>query len=323
MRVLLTGATGFVGIPLVHHLINNDFNVVAAVRKQSDSLPSKIRQIRIGDLLPETNWSDTLLNVDVVIHLAARVHIMSDTSTNPLEDFRKTNTISTLNLAHQAASNGVRRFIYLSSIKVNGESTEIGSPFREDDSNIPIDPYGLSKYEAEQGLKKIALKTGMEVVIIRPPLVYGPNVKANFYTMMNWLNKGIPLPLGAIHNRRSLVALENILDLITLCIDHPSAGNQTFLVSDDEDLSTTELLQRLSNAIGKPSRLIPVPSSILSFFAVLLGKEDMANRLCGSLQVDISHTKNILGWIPPVSIEESLKGTANAYLEHVNKNNRH
>ena len=268
----------------------------------------------MGDIDGLSNWTDALSGVKVVVHLAARVHIMRDEAADPLAEFRRVNVEGTLNLARQAAEAGVRRFVYLSSIKVNGEQTLLGKPFTEQDLPTPLDPYGMSKYEAEEGLRKLAQKTGMEVVVIRPVLVYGPGVKANFLNMMRWLHKGVPLPLGAIHNRRSLVALDNLVDLIVTCIDHPAAANQIFLVSDGEDLSTTELLRRMGLALGRPARLIPVPVSLLTAWAALLGRRDMAQRLCGSLQVDISKTQTLLGWKPPISVDEGLRRTAQGFL---------
>jgi UDP-glucose 4-epimerase len=319
MNVLVTGSTGFIGRALINQLDIHSFKPLASVRKQTSLFPSHISQVVGGDILPSTVWKETLSNIDVVIHLAARVHIMNDTNTNPLAEFRKVNTEGTLNLARQAASAGVRRFIFLSSIKVNGEASNLNYPFTSKDTYIPRDPYGLSKYEAEQGLKKTAEETGMEVVIIRPPLVYGPNVKANFLSMMKWLYKGVPLPLGSIHNKRSLVALDNLIDLIITCIKHSAAANQTFLVSDDEDLSTTGLLERMTKALGRKSRLIPIPPRIITLGATLLGKKDIAQRLCSSLQVDISHTKDTLGWKPPFSTDEALQKTADAYLKQLNQ----
>jgi len=254
---------------------------------------------------------------DVVIHLAARVHIMNDDSKDPLAEFRKVNTEGTLNLARQAAESGVRRFIYLSSIKVNGEASDIGDCFSSDDGFIPNDPYGLSKYEAEQGLLALADVTDMDVVIIRPPLVYGPGVKANFLNMMRWVNRGVPLPFAAVQNKRSFVALDNLVDLIMTCIKHPASANQIFLVSDDEDISTTELLQRMGKALGKPARLIPIPAQLLRLGAQMLGKRDVAQRLLGNLQVDISKTKELLDWKPPVSFENGLQKTAQWYLRQL------
>ena len=246
----------------------------------------------------------------IVIHLAARVHVMNDTATNSLEAYRRVNVQGTLNLARQAAAIGVRRFLFLSSIKVNGEATQPSHPFAADEAPAPLDDYGISKMEAEQGLREIAVETGMEVVIIRPPLVYGPGVKANFASMMRWLRRGVPLPLGAIQNQRSLVALDNLVDLVVTCLTHPAAANQTFLVSDGEDVSTTELLRRMGKAMQCPAHLIPVPARLLKGAAALLGKQDVAQRLCNSLQVDIQKTRQLLGWNPPLTLDQGLKKAA-------------
>ena len=249
-----------------------------------------------------------------VIHLAARVNETQETTTDALAEFRRVNVEETVNLARQAATAGVHRFVFISSIKVNGESTPLGQAFVVDNVPTPQDSYGISKLEAEQGLIDISNQVGMEVVIIRPPLVYGPGVKANFLAMMRWLHKGLPLPFGAIHNCRSLVALDNLVDLIVTCLDHPAAANQIFMVSDDEDISTTELLLRTSKALGKPAYFVPVPESLLQIGAKLLGKQGIIPRLFGNLQVDISHTKQILDWTPPINVDDGLRKTAEWYL---------
>ncbi len=307
--IFVTGATGFVGKAVVQRLLADDQSrrVVVAVRRDGQQWPENVLPRVTGDLEPSTDWSVALGGVSSVVHCAARVHVMSDTATNPLDEFRRVNVQGTLNLARQAAAAVVRRFVFVSSIKVNGEATKPSVPFSADDIPAPMDAYGVSKMEAEQGLREIALQTGMEVVIIRPPLVYGPGVKANFAAMMRWLRRGVPLPLGAIHNQRSLVALDNLVDLIVTCLTHPAAANQTFLVSDNEDISTTELLRRMGRAMGRPARLIPVPTSWLKLAAAMAGKRLVAQRLCGSLQVDIEKTRRLLGWRPPVSLDEGLR----------------
>lgn len=315
LKVLVTGATGFVGATLVSRLVESpQVDVSAAVRHHSNQWLGGVDQVIAGDLTPNTNWQLLVQDVNVLVHLAARVHVMCDTAVAPLVEFRRVNVEGTLNLARQAAVAGVQRFVYLSSIKVNGESTRLGQTFTADDIPAPQDPYSISKYEAEEGLRQLAKETGLEVVIIRSPLVYGPGVKANFLSMMRWLWRGTPLPLGAIHNKRSLVALDNLVDLIMTCLDHPAAANQTFLVSDGEDLSTTELLRRMGDALGKPARLISVPVLWLQVGARILGSRDMAQRLCGSLQVDIAKTWELLGWTPPVRVDEGLRRAADDFL---------
>ncbi|MBA3003660.1 MAG: SDR family oxidoreductase [Desulfurivibrio sp.] len=315
MVILITGANGFVGLSLCAALAHSGKTVIAAMRHTSpDSVPN-ITNVQISTLAADTDWQHSLQGCDAVVHLAARVHVMTDTAADPLTEFRRVNVDGTLNLARQAIAVGVRRFIFISSIKVNGETTCLGQAFAVNDVPGPQDPYSISKYEAEQGLRKLAEETGLEVVIIRSPLVYGRGVRANFLSMMRWLKWGVPLPFGAIHNKRSLVALDNLVDLIITCIDHPIAANQTFLVSDGEDLSTTELLRRMANALGRPARLIPVPVFLLEVGAALLGRRDMAQRLCGSLQIDISKARTLLGWKPPVSVDESLAKTARHFLQ--------
>jgi len=313
-NILQTGATGFVGGAVLNRLTAERDDITAAVRKPQTDLPANARKVIVPDLDVGTDWLEALEACSVVIHSAARVHVMNDQSADPLAEFRKTNVDGTLNLARQAAASGVKRFIFISSIKVNGEGTAPGKPYTAFDTPAPQDPYGVSKMEAEQGLRETAQQTGMEVVVIRPVLVYGPGVKANFRSMMNWLNKGVPLPLGAIHNKRSLVSLDNLVDLIATCIDHPAAANQTFLVSDGEDLSTSEMLRRMAGALGKPARLLPVPAVMLECGATLLGKRAVAQRLCGSLQVDIRHTCETLNWSPPVSVDEGFRAAASAFL---------
>lgn len=306
MNILLTGASGFLGESLSDCLGEDSrFLLTRAVRRK-ESLKDG-RDVLIDGLHAGTDWADAINRQDIVVHAAARAHIMKDEVPDPLAEYRKINVEGTLNLARQAAKAGVSRFIYISSIKVNGEQTFLGKPFTADNVPAPKDPYGASKLEAENGLREIAAATGMGVVIIRPPLVYGPGVKGNFATMTRMVAKGLPLPLGAIHNKRSLVALDNLVDLITTCIDHPAAANQVFLAGDGEDLSTPELLRRLGLAVGTPARLVPVPAGLLQLGATALGKRAMAQRLLGSLQVDISKTREVLGWEPPVSVDEGLR----------------
>ena len=306
MNILLTGASGFIGQRVAHVIQQYDqYTLTCAFRRPVESLGFAVLQV--GGLAVDTDWSDALAGQRVVIHTAARAHIMKDEVADPLAEYRHVNVAGTLNLARQAADAGVKRFIFISSIKVNGEQTPLCKPFTAEDTPVPEDAYGLSKLEAEQGLQTLATETGMEVVVIRPPLVYGPNVKGNFASMIKLVEKGLPLPLGAIHNQRSLVALDNLVDLIITCIDHPAAANQIFLAGDGQDVSTTELLHGVAKAMGKPSRLIPVPAKLLMLGATLLGKKAVADRLLGSLQVDITKARELLGWEPPISVEEGLR----------------
>lgn len=316
--ILVTGATGFVGRALCDRLQGQDLLRIT-VRTPIAGTWAEQHDVVQAALEPAQDWRPALEGITTVVHCAARVHVMNDDAVDPLSEFRRINVDGTLRLASQAAEAGVRRFVFISSIKVNGESTAPGRPFTALQAPAPIDPYGVSKWEAEQRLRTLSAETGMEVVIIRPVLVYGPGVKANFLNMMKWLYKGVPLPLGAIHNKRSLVALDNLVDLIVSCIDHPQAANQTFLVSDGEDLSTTELLQRMSQALGKRPRLLPVPAWMLETAAKVLGKRSIAQRLCGSLQVDIAHTRERLGWTPPVSVDAALRKTAQHFVEQQKK----
>lgn len=320
MNVLITGASGFVGGALLARLDQQpNCNVSLAVRTMPEHVNNSNYIYHVRTIDETTDWSSALANVDVVVHCAARVHVMDDTATDPLAEFRRINVHGTMNLARQAATAGVKRLIFISSVKVNGEGTSGSHVYSESDIPNPIDPYGISKLEAEQALNALATEVGLEIVIIRPVLVYGPGVKANFKSMMNWLNKGVPLPLGAIRNKRSLVAIDNLVDLIVTCLDHPKAANQTFLVSDGEDLSTSELLRRMGHALGKPARLLPIPSWFLTLAAKSIGKSSISQRLCGSLQVDISKAKRVLGWTPPITVNEALKKTAVNFLESEKK----
>lgn len=315
-RIAITGANGFVGQFLTHELsIIKKFEIIGLTRSRpANSIASAI-YLQVGDLSAQTDWTSCLNSVDVLVHLAARVHVMNENASDPLTEFRRVNVEGTLHLARQAASAGVRRFIFISSVKVNGESTSPNSPFTTSSTPAPLDPYGVSKMEAENGLRSLAETSGMDVVIIRPPLVYGPGVKANFANMMRWLARGVPLPLGGINNRRSLVSIYNLTDLIRVCITHPAAANQTLFVSDGEDLSTTDLLKRLADALGGPTRLFTIRPSILMTGARLIGKRDIAHRIFSSLQVDITHSRTLLEWTPPVSTNDALKITAQYFLK--------
>lgn len=313
--VLVTGANGFIGTAVCPDLAARAYRVRGVARHKRVASVDGFEFLSMDEIDENTDWAEALDGVDSVVHLAARVHLMREVAADPLAEFRRTNVALTLNLARQAAAAGVRRFIFISSIKVNGEVTPVGQPFSADDVPHPIDPYGISKYEAEQGLLKLAAETGLEVVIIRPVLVYGRGVKANFQSMMHWLVKGWPLPLGALPNRRSFLALDNLADLIAICVQHPAAANQVFLASDGEDLSISGLLRRAGVALGKPARLIPVPVMMLRGGARLVGQEAVMQRLCDSLQVDISKTQRVLGWIPPVGVDDALKETARYFRQ--------
>lgn len=320
-RILVTGASGFVGRALLQRLIENtSTHIVAATRDVSKLENQRVDTVAVGDIGPRTNWHAALSRVDTVVHLAARVHKMHDRSMDPISEFRKVNVAATLQLARQAADVGARRFVYISSIKVNGEFTQTGRPFRAEDTPAPVDPYGISKLEAELELRQLADTTGLQVVIVRPPLVYGPGVQANFRNMMVWLQQGLPLPFGAVNNKRSLIGLDNLCDLISACVLHPAAAGMTFLASDGEDISTTELLRRLGSALGKPARLIPLPQKFLLLALTVLGQRKVGQRLCSSLQVDITPTRTLLEWVPPVSLDEGLRRTAQAFLSDARRN---
>ncbi|WP_114969830.1 UDP-glucose 4-epimerase family protein [Rhodoferax ferrireducens] len=306
MRVLVTGANGFVGKSLCAELTRRGDAVRAAVRS-GHSDRGRLDDAVVGAIDGGTDWSAALGDQDAVVHLAARVHVMKDAAADSLVAFRQVNVQATLNLARQAAAAGVKRFVFISSVKVNGECTFPGQTFAESDVPAPQDAYGQSKHEAEQGLRRLAADTGMELVIVRPPLVYGPGVKANFASLMRAVQRGWPLPLGAVHNRRSLVALDNLVNFIVTCVTHPQAANQTFLVSDGDDLSTPDLVRGLARAAGMTARLIPVPVWILQVGAALVGQGASVQRLVGNLQVDISKARALLGWVPPVTVEEGLR----------------
>ncbi|HFQ5001899.1 TPA: SDR family oxidoreductase [Vibrio vulnificus] len=310
-QILVTGYTGFVG----RHLLST-FENLQNINLLGRSQPKKCSQFLKASIDSSSDYSVVLDKVSTVIHIAARVHVMNDESDDPLEEFRAVNTAGTMNLARQAAEAGVKRFIFVSSIKVNGESTTGKQAFTAQDTPSPKDPYGVSKAEAEEQLIALGKETDLEIVIIRPPLVYGEGVKANFASLMNLVSKGIPLPFGYItNNKRSLVSVDNLVDLIITCIDHPKAANQVFLVSDDYYVSTSEMVKEMAIALGKPSWQIPVPAYCYKLVGKLFDKNDVVDRLTGSLQVDISHTKETLGWTPPQTLQEGFKKTAEAFLK--------
>lgn len=312
--LLVTGGTGFLGQALLHKLLTSGRRpLIAAVRQKKTAFPAELKLELVSELGSSTDWTACLQAVGVVVHCAARAHVMKEDAGDPLLEYRRVNVQGTLALARQAAKAGVQRFVYISSIKVNGERTASHHAFHASDIPEPEDAYGASKLEAEQGLIALAHETGMEVVIIRPPLVYGPGVKGNFSSMVRWMRKGMPLPLGAVRNKRSLVALDNLVDFIALCADperSPRAANEVFLISDGEDVSTTELLRKVANAYSVVPRLLPIPVIWIRTVARLLGKHSVADRLLGSLVVDASKAWDLLGWKPVVSMDEQLKKMA-------------
>lgn len=315
--ILVTGASGFVGSALCRTLVaQGGLAVRGAVRRPGLPMPANVSTFTVGELDTSTDWAAALAGVEVLVHAAARVHVMHETASDSLAAFRRVNVDGTLHLARQAAAAGVRRFVFISSIKVNGEASQPGRPLCADDVPAPSDAYGISKHEAEQGLFQLAATTGMEVVVVRPVLVYGPGVKANFHTMMRWVAKGLPLPFGAVNNRRSLVSLGNLVDLIITCMKHPQAVGQVFIASDGDDVSLPRLLRGLGREMGRPARLLPMPPALLQLAAGLLGRRDLAQRLLGSLEVDISKNRQVLGWVPPFTLDQGLRTTAHSFLEN-------
>jgi UDP-glucose 4-epimerase len=294
--ILVTGAGGFIGTALVGELARRNTSFRPVSRTGRDG------HFPIRDIGPDTDWTAALRGVDAVVHLASNAHA-PDQAPAPSEE-------ATLNLARQAARAGAKRFVFISSVKVNGEATELGRPFTADDPPDPQDAYAQAKLETERGLFALSRQTGLQVTVLRPPLVYGPGVKANFAAMMEWANRGIPFPLRAFGNRRSFVYVGNLVDLVILCVSHPNAAGQVFLVSDGEDLSTAELFRRIARALGRSSWIMPVPAPLLTFAATAIGQRTVANRLVGSLQVDISKTRQFLGWTPRTSVDEGLRQTA-------------
>jgi UDP-glucose 4-epimerase len=307
-NILVTGANGFVGQALCSCLREEGFKAVPVLRRGSSA-----GAIAIGEIDATTRWQPHLAGIDVVVHLAARVHVLNDASSDPLRAYRTMNVDATLHLARQCAEAGIKRFIYLSSIKVNGEATT-GKPFSSGDKPCPTDPYGVSKWEAELGLQQLAEQTGLEVVIIRPPLVYGPNVKANFLQLMRWVKRGIPLPLACVDNRRDMVYVGNLTSLIVRCCTHPRAAGRTLMVSDRRPVSTATLVRTVAASMNRKAMLLPVPPSLLSWAAKLAGREAVAQRLLASLEVDIDHTVETLNWTPPYSFEDGICHTVKQFL---------
>lgn len=317
MTTLVTGGNGFVGHALLSALVSNNVKARASIRRQSNfgrnDFTQRVQTCVIDDIGPATDWTDALDGVQTIVHLAARVHVMKENAVDPLAAFRHVNTLGTARLASMAAQAGVRRLVYVSTIKVNGEET-VDRAFHEDDTPRPADPYAISKWEAEQALHRISAETGMEMVIVRPPLVYGPGVGGNFLTMLKWIDRGIPLPLASVSNQRSLAGLDNLVSLLMACLSHPRAAGEVFLVSDGEDLSTPELLRRSARALGKSPHLFPFPVGMLRMAARLLAKGEACERLCGSLAVDSSKARRLLGWSRVSSVDDELRRIAEWYL---------
>lgn len=312
-RVLVTGASGFVGSTLCESLRAANFQVRAALRRYRPSLHPDMEAVEVGDISGHTGWSSALSGVDLVVHAAARAHVLGDSAANA-GLYIETNARGTERLAEACAAAGIRRLVYVSSIKVNGEETARGA-YTPDDKPDPQDAYGKSKWLGESLLKEVASRTGMEVVVVRPPLVYGPGVRANFLRLLRFVEMGLPLPIRSVDNRRSLVSVWNLCDLIECLLTHPLAPGRSWMVSDGEDLSTPELVTRMGEAMSRRTWLVPVPVSALRWSARLLGREAEIDRLCGSLRVDISRTRSDLGWSPRLSVEEALSRTVTWYLE--------
>jgi nucleoside-diphosphate-sugar epimerase len=326
MNILITGATGFVGTTLCQQLVSSPHqhlhfdNIYGVMRSKPNpskpQLPSSIQPVVVSSLDELAKSKELLSQIDCIVHLAARVHQMKDCAADPLAAFRAVNTYATRDLAKAATQCGVRRFIYLSSIKVYGEGNTRATPYTEADSPSPQDPYGCSKWEAEVSLRQISNETGLEVIILRPPLVYGPRVKANFHQLLHLVKSGISLPLQQIQNARSLIFVDNLADSILTCISHPAAANQTFLVSDGEDVSTPELIRRIAQALNCCDRLFPIPPIWLRLLGQLTGKSAAIDRLLGSFTIDSQLIRQTLGWIPPYTLNQGLQATADWYFRH-------
>lgn len=319
MKALVTGANGFVGKVLCEQLLLHNYSLLKVVRSDH-KFSNNSGLIYVNSIDGNTDWHQILVGVDVVFHLAARVHVMDDASVNPLMEYRKVNVVGTRRLAESAVEAGVTRFIYVSSIKSNGEESD--KAYSELDIPNPQDAYGVSKWEAEQVLHEISAKTGLEVVVIRPPLVYGDGVKGNFGKMMNILSKRYPLPLASIKNLRSFIYVGNLVDALIVCAQHSKAANNTYLVSDDEDVSTPDLLRRLSGAMGYNVKLMPCSPFLIEILGKLLGKKSQVDRLLGNLQVDSGKVRKQLGWHPPYTMDQGLKVTADWYINNLKANKK-
>lgn len=314
--ILVTGSSGFVGQTLCAELVRRDYSVRAVLREPARLSISGCEIARLSAITSSTDWTDALHGITTVIHLAARVHVMRDEAEFPLEEFRKVNLAGTERLARSAAASGVKRMVYVSSIKVNGEETIGGRSYSEQDLPTPQDPYGISKWEAELALHGVAKETGLEVVIVRPPLVYGAGVKGNFEQMLRTVARGVPLPLCSVRNQRDLIYIGNLVDALIACATHPAAAGQTYLVSDGESISTRDLLWRLANAMGIPSRTFPFPLYMLKVMGKMVGKSAQVQRLLGSLRIDSGKIRRELNWLPPYTMQQGLQVTAAWYRMH-------
>jgi len=314
-RILVTGGDGFVGRTLCPALLKAGHHVRITKRQMNGDNQNGIETVAIGNIGPETDWTWALDNIDTVVHLAGRAHVMRETEADPLAAFRHINVDATKRLAESAVHHGVKRLIFISSIKVNGERTT-GVPFKETDDPAPEDAYGQSKWEAEQALQEIACRTGLEIVILRPPLIYGPNVKGNFLTLLRACNKSLPLPLGAIHNQRSLIFVANLCDAMMCCLEHEKAAGEIFLIRDSDDISTPDLIRTIAWALKVPARLVPLPPKFLTLAGQLIGRGATVTRLTESLTVDDGKIRTLLGWKPPHSVVEGLEQTATWFLSH-------
>lgn len=318
MKFLITGANGFVGKPLCAELLRQKHSVRAAVRTTNITI-GEAEVVAAGAIDGMTDWGDALHGMDVVIHLAARLTVMKDTAADPLVEFLKVNLHGTANLAQQASRAGVKRFVYVSSIKVNGNKTGAMEPFTELAESSPQDPYGISKWQAEQSLQRIAQETGLEIVIVRPPLVYGPGVKGNFISLLTAIENGMPLPLAGANHARSLVYIGNLVDALIACATHPAAAGQTYLLRDGEDVSTALLVEKIAASLGRKSCSFYVPPGLLRAAAAVLGRSEQIDRLFGSLRVNDAKIRNQLGWIPPYTLEQGLRATADWYLNQASR----
>jgi len=313
-RVLITGANGFIGRHLCAYLKEKGYFVRAALRCDKRDIPRVDEYIQVGEINGATDWQQALTGVEEVVHLAGRAHILNESNVDPLAAFREVNVLATKHLASMAVKAGVKRFVFMSSVKVNGEGADF--PYSEKDVPAPRDAYGISKKEAEDALASIAAETGLEMVVLRPPLVYGPGVKANFRNLIKIAGLGMPLPLGGIRNQRSFIHIGNLVDAIGLCIIHPLAAGETFLVSDGQDISTLDLIKMIATALNKKAILFPLPPAVLKGLAALAGQGEAMDKLTGSLRVDCSKIRALLGWKPPYTLQEGIKETAKLTYNH-------